>query len=65
MSTTLTLAEQLSGRNYSTLFHPCAICRKPVFLTTNTLTTESGRAVHEACLRKEHYEGLVAAAALD
>jgi hypothetical protein len=38
MSGTVTLAELLTAKNYSQLTHPCAICRKPVWLTNNTPT---------------------------
>ncbi len=56
MSGTVTLAELLTAKNYSQLTYPCAICRKPVWLTNNTPTDDNGRAVHEDCPQSQHLE---------
>jgi len=58
MSGIVTLAELLTAKNYSQLTHPCAICRKPVWLTNNTPTDDNGRAVHEGCQRSQILEFL-------
>jgi hypothetical protein len=55
MSGTITLAELLSGRNFSLFSHPCSICGKPVRLIKETPMDANGRAVHEECQRYAHY----------
>jgi hypothetical protein len=52
---TITLTEILSAKAYSQLTHPCAICKRPVYLSSATSTDENSRAVHADCLRDQHY----------